>query len=256
MGKWFTRELSNLIHNRHWYDKARKVRKQIYDDLLDFGFKGRRFTSGSLGRKTQLPESDIDIFLEVDTSPPKIKEKIRKEFQRKYPKNYTRNQPHTVGIVFNDVKIEIIPAFIENSVYLIPEKDGTIETDPCKVKDEVKQMNRKTGGVFSRYVRSLKYWKKQNELPLPSFYLELLSLEEFKANNGYKVNCNDFMKFFEQISQNNFSVNKYPPYFTGKIQFANETEQKRFTSIVNKSKAIATKESVTDTDLKEFFNVF
>ncbi|RMG42308.1 MAG: nucleotidyltransferase [Methanobacteriota archaeon] len=225
--KWFNTKLPNSIYNKEWKAKAKKQRMEIFRFLNSLDFVNRKFTSGSFGRKTNLPTSDIDIFVEIkkyyfQEDIHEAQEKLYGELQRKWPDNSIRPQEHTIGVVLKDVKFELVPAIqINEQQYLIPEGEKKIITEPHTVKDNVKKMNGKTYGMFSHFTRIIKFWKKQHDVPLPSFYLELLILEEMK--NGWRIKSDplSFAAFFCEIVQK-VKARKYPELFSGKLSSKNK----------------------------------
>ncbi len=186
--KWFNKELNNLIYNKEWKEKAKRKRQVVFEFVDELPFVKRKFTSGSFGRKTNLPSSDIDIFVEIDD--PKefdndihqAQDELYAEVQRKWPENPIRPQPHTIGVILDEVKFELVPAFRTKNQgeYKIPEGENSIYTKPYEIKNRVKKVNGNTYGLFSHFTRIVKFWKKQNSVPLPSFYLELIILEEME----------------------------------------------------------------------------
>ncbi len=253
--KWFNKELNNLIHNREWRKKARMERQETFKFLRSLDFVTRFFTSGSFGRKTFLPGSDIDIFVEINNNiiddVLAAHKEIYKELQRKYPRNSERLQPHTVGLILNEIKFEFIPTIKENEKYYIPEKTNKIETDPYGVKNLVKTANRNSNGAFSRHVRIFKFWKKQNDINIPSFYIELSVLEIFK-DNTFRHSLTDFSNIFKLLIPK-IKAGRLPNHFTGKLSFQNE-ERSRINKILDQSYELITGD-ITQSSLINFFNL-
>ena len=219
-------------------DRGKKIHRtiDIFTDFLIRDFttvEPQIIVSGSYGRKTDLPDSDVDIFLILDADKYSADIQLaRKEvftiIQKNYPKNSYRLQDHTIGITVQKIRLEVIPAFKHLTSFIIPEGEGELTTDPLLIKKLVFDLNKKNFGKLSQIVRLSKYWKKQNNLKLKSFYIECLAMEYFKKINiSSKKNIKDLFLAFFQFMNSSILENHIPEHYMGEglLSFLNESEQ-------------------------------
>ena len=80
----------------------------------------------------------------------------------------------------------------------------------------MKAVNGNSYGLFSHFTRLVKFWKKKNDVPLPSFYLELLILEKVEKNLSIERNPNSFGMFFNKLIPE-IKKQKLPVLYSGEL---------------------------------------
>lgn len=171
-------------------EQVTKRLMSLCDQLQGAWRLGQASKIGSFARGTTLPPiGDADLLLELHAgfagpSPEAyglltaLRERLEKETRQT-----CRIQSHSVGIEYQDFRIDVVPARREGAVYLIPEVDrGTgrgawIRTSPRAHVDFAGQRDQATGAMALHLVRVLKAWRRDRQLPLRSFHLEMMVLD-------------------------------------------------------------------------------
>jgi hypothetical protein len=171
-------------------EAAKKHRKSIEECLeTNFGLL-RFFRSGSFGNGTNIRNySDVDYFASLpdaslkDDSGKTLSEvaaALRKSFSTTH--GIRVDSPAVVVPFGNNASEahEVIPADLVNSegpfVYLIADGNGGwMRSSPQAQNDYVTSMNDKLKGKVKPLIRFLKAWKYFEDVPISSFYLELVT---------------------------------------------------------------------------------
>lgn len=204
---FFMKKILPLLTNRK---RKKKVKAVLGEFVTNLRSKCNTqaphlFYSGSYGRKTELADSDVDIFLVMNEHNNEeginaLYDRVQTLLARLYPKNTKRPQEHTIMIKIKEVCIEVIPALPHSDEwYQIPEGDDSIISCPAVIKQKIKETNKSSSGVFSQLVRTLKYWKKQNNLRLKSFYIETHVLEWYKARGIKSMRLKELPIYIQSI---------------------------------------------------------
>lgn len=149
---------------------------------------GSRLLVGSWGKSTQVrPSHDLDMFFilplseknRLDARTGNIQSQFLQEVKQTlsliYPQTDLRQDGQVVVVGFNTITLEVVPAFRFGDTFLIPDtKNGGRwkAADPWAEIDRIENADR----IFGRNVRALcrmmKHWKREQNVPLPSFIIE------------------------------------------------------------------------------------
>ena len=152
------------------------------------------FISGSYGRGTAIrPLHDIDLFfvLPPDPGPASVQaylQKFKKAIEDAFPGKQARLQAHSVNIEFtgSEIGFDVLPALKDATrpnVYRIPERDTSqwIQTNPRLHKEKLDEADQRAGSKLRPLIKLAKRWNRQHGKPLPSFHLEVMAWEAFRA---------------------------------------------------------------------------
>lgn len=134
-----------------------------------------------------------------------------------YPRSVIRGDGPIVLADFHGATVEIAPAFLLNekdqSYYVCDTKNGGryLTTKPFHEVAAINSADNQSNGNARPLIRMLKCWQASCNVPIKSFFLELLAIEflkTWKYNDGgifyYDWMCRDFFKWM--ISQANGMV--------------------------------------------------
>lgn len=154
--------------------------------------------SGSFRRATSIRKlNDIDLLAVLDGTqhgdlverhPDEAMTLVADAIDAAYPnKSRPRLQDHTVCVEFSGTGItfEVAPALRRPGGvgYFIPEKssNGWIETHPDAHRGHLKQANEWAGGKLVPLVKMAKLWKRDQDVKITSFHLEMMACEAFNG---------------------------------------------------------------------------
>lgn len=152
--------------------------------------------SGSFRRATSIRKlNDIDLLAVLDSAkygylverhPDEAMKLVADAIDAAYPnKGQPDIQDHTVCIEFSGTGItfEVAPALRRPGGvgYFIPEKssDGWIETHPDAHREHLTRANERAGGKLVPLVKMAKLWKRDQDVKVTSFHLEMMACEAF-----------------------------------------------------------------------------
>lgn len=203
----------NLYVNGKEKENIRKSIDAIYDRLSwYFGVNKKnnhiiikKEIFGSYSRDTMLSrkydsDSDIDLMIVFDDAKdynPQTCLNWLKDFaEYYYPNSIVKQSLPTVVIELQNIKFELVPAYINeyNMVYIA--KDGTSwkYTNPKDLNDKMVNLNSKTDFEFKRMVRLIKYWNVQkNYRRYKSYMLEDYLTEKFETSYIHCKNQYDYL---------------------------------------------------------------
>jgi hypothetical protein len=158
------------------------------------------FLVGSWGKRTQVrPPQDIDMMMElpadvyhrfnqrVGNSQSGLLQEVKENLLVTYSTSTMRGDGQVVQIRFNTVMVEILPVFrLHNGQFLMPDTNGGGRwktVDPFAEQNQLDALDRTCNGNVRAMCQMLKVWKRENNVPLKSFQIELL-VQEFM--NTYK----------------------------------------------------------------------
>lgn len=179
---------------------------------------------GSWGKSTRIrPPRDIDVLFvlpdavywrfqqRTGNKQSQLLQEVRYYLGQKYTNTNIRGDGPVVLIPFSTYAVELVPGFkLDNGQYWIPITTGGgsyKKFDPDAEIDHVKRSNDATGGNARDLVRMLKCWQSYCNVPMKSFWLELLAVEflggwQFKGNSKtyYDWMVRDFFGFLKRKS--------------------------------------------------------
>jgi hypothetical protein len=165
------------------------------------------FMVGSWGKGTQVrPPKDVDAFFvlpaevyhkfndRAGNKQSALLQDIKEALLDRYPQTDMRGDGQVVMVKFNTLMVEIVPAFLTTTnQYLIPDTNdgGSWKlADPWAQILIIDQVDKATSGNTRIMSRMMKTWKREKNVALKSFIVELL-LVEFMSGYAY-ASCGFF----------------------------------------------------------------
>lgn len=161
------------------------------------------FLVGSWGRGTAIrPPQDIDIFFplpfhvygRINDNAGNVQSallaEVRGHLLRTYPQSAIRGDGQVVIVGFNSVAIEVVPVFLydENRRYVMPDTNAGGRwkiVAPLAELHLLEAADASSGGNARVMARMLKVWKRECNVPLNSYLVEMLATE-FIASYEYR----------------------------------------------------------------------
>lgn len=169
------------------------------------------FMVGSWGKQTQVrPPKDIDIFVVLPFSEKQrldaragnvqsaLLQEVREALSETYPQTQMRADGQVVTVGFNTITVEVVPVFATGAgQYFMPDtNDGGRwkRADPLAQMKFIDQADVAMSGNVRAVTKMLKLWKREKNVPLKSFVLELLVAEylPLRGNGFYDTYWYDF----------------------------------------------------------------
>ncbi|MFQ5963785.1 MAG: nucleotidyltransferase [Candidatus Scalinduaceae bacterium] len=185
---------------------------------------------GSWGKKTRIrPPRDIDllfilpvsVYYRFESRPgnkqSQLLQEVKQVLQATYSTTRMRGDGQVIVVQFQSQSVEVVPAFLLTSgQYWICDthKGGIYKTsDPKAEINRVQISNNATSGNTRDLIRMLKCWQSYCNVPIKSFYLELLSIDFLqswsyrgKSTVYYDWMTRDFFSYLTRKVQNYFFV--------------------------------------------------
>lgn len=153
---------------------------------------------GSWGKGTQVrPSADIDIMVEfapavlqrfearVGNRQSQLLQEVKAFLSDAYPQTDTRGDGQVVVVGFNTLTVEVVPVFdLPGGQYLMPDTNngGRWKTvDPLAQIAMIEDIDRRTNGNTRALTKMIKMWKRERNVSLKSFIIELLVAEFMHA---------------------------------------------------------------------------
>lgn len=143
------------------------------------------FLTGSWARGTRIePLNDLDLFMVLKKAPgtsPQTLEWTRDRLRALYKDTEIRIQARSVGIRFQDFSFDVVPAtphinFPEGG-YVIPDGKGEwMRSNPKKHREFAGKRDQELGSMGIPLVKMFKCWKREHQLKIKSFHLEVMVL--------------------------------------------------------------------------------
>lgn len=170
----------------------KSLHRAYYDETTE---KPSGFIVGSWGKGTAVaPPSDVDIFFELPVAvynrfetyqgnkQSALLQEVRSHLLTTYPQSSMRGDGQVVIVGFNSVAIEVVPAFRydNNGRFYMPDtNDGGRWklVDPQAEIAFLDAADRNSNGNTRPMARMLKTWKRECNVPLKSYQIELLVAE-------------------------------------------------------------------------------
>jgi hypothetical protein len=174
---------------------------------------------GSWGKGTRMrPPRDVDLLYRLPFSVYERFEKytgnkqsallqeIKGVLEKTYSSTAMRADGQVVIVRFNTLNVEVVPGFLLNDgKYWICDTNngGSYKTfDPVSEQENMRKANEDTNGNARLLTKFMKSWQRECNVPLKSFWLELLAIEflsswEYRRNSPFYHDwmSRDFLKF-------------------------------------------------------------
>lgn len=156
---------------------------------------------GSWGKGTQVrPSADIDIMVKfasavlqrfearTGNSQSQLLQEVKAFLSDAYPQTDMRGDGQVVIVQFNTITVEVVPVFdLPGGQYLMPDTNdgGKWKTvDPAAQIAMIEDIDARTNGNTRALTKMLKMWKREKNVPLKSYAIELL-VAEFMSTYQY-----------------------------------------------------------------------
>lgn len=149
---------------------------------------GSRLLVGSWGKGTQVrPSHDLDLFFVLplsekarfDARTGNVQSQLLQEVKQVLSSTYTqtdlRGDGQVVVVGFNTITLEVVPAFRIGDTFLIPDTNNGGRwkaADPWAEIARIDSADKLLGGNVRALCRMMKHWKREQNVPLPSFIIE------------------------------------------------------------------------------------
>ena len=175
---------------------------------------------GSWGKLTRVrPPRDIDVLFILPfevyerfstyngNKQSAILQEVKAVLKKTYPDTDMRGDGQVVVVKFSTMSVEVVPSFkLENGKYWICDTNsgGTFTTtDPVAEKESILYSHNENNNNLRQIIKMLKTWQYQCNVPLKSFYLELLATDFLRLcewrKNGYFYYDWIFRDFFKYL---------------------------------------------------------
>jgi hypothetical protein len=183
--------------------------------------KDNSFLVGSWGKLTRVrPPGDIDLYFVlpyevykrfnayVGNKQSALLQEVKGILQKSYPATEMRGDGQVIVVKFTSINVEVVPVFkLENGRYWICDTNGGgtyREADPHAEESHVSSIHDAHNNNLRPLVRMLKVWKRNCNVPLKSFHVELLAADflrqcEWKMNGFFYYDwiMRDFFKYLQ-----------------------------------------------------------
>jgi hypothetical protein len=191
----------------------------------------RFFRTGSFGNGTSISSfSDVDYFAslspsEFTSNSFTILSKVRDTLDRRFPNTGVKVRTPAVVVPFgtdSSETTEVVPAkYVEAksgfNVYEIADGNGGwMRSSPEAHNSYVTQVNDKMGGKAKPLVRFIKAWKCYKNVPISSFYLELV-VARYASEQNTILYYWDVHRIFKHLGDNRLSAIQDPMHVSGYI---------------------------------------
>jgi hypothetical protein len=159
------------------------------------------FLTGSYLRNTMLRQSrDVDMFIVLNkwywdgsatwtgygrqaNGPANLLDYIRRLLQQKYPTTAAISRDgQAVTVEFAHVHVDVVPAFVSWSDYLIPDSPTNtwLRSNPGKHLESISQANSRVGNRLVPLAKMIKYWNFSHNYGMKGFFLEMWARDIFQ----------------------------------------------------------------------------
>ncbi|MDX3805228.1 SMODS domain-containing nucleotidyltransferase [Bosea thiooxidans] len=156
------------------------------------------FLVGSWGKKTQVrPPNDVDMMFELPAEvharisqrtgnvQSALLQEVRQALGTTYPNTVMRGDGQVVQVQFNTLMIEVVPVFrLQSGQFWMPDTNNGGRwkpVDPNAELNDVDALDRVCNGNVRALCQMMKLWKREQNVPLKSFQIELL-VQEFMTS--------------------------------------------------------------------------
>lgn len=164
------------------------------------------FMVGSWGKGTQVrPSQDVDVFFVLPASDferinglagnkqSALLQEVKAALQATYPQTSMRGDGQVVIVAFNSITVEVVPVFAYyDGTYCMPDTNGGgnwKRVDPFAEFTFINRAEQAAFGNVRRVAKMIKIWKRECNVPMKSFQIELIVAEFLSSyvfrNQGY-----------------------------------------------------------------------
>jgi len=168
--------------------------KPLYQEIQKWanGHIVRIIPSGSFSKGTAVKggKVDIDLLISLKSQTPlNLKEIYESLYDFLDNSYYPRKQNVSIGITYNGVKVDLVPAKKQPNVEY-PHSIYVSKLDTWTKTNIHKHINIIKKSRHRNIIKLFKIWCKLNEIDFPSFLLELTILEAFKRKVRLRIERN------------------------------------------------------------------
>lgn len=261
IGQQFTTFLSNIQLTEPQIQDAKTkydgVCEKLHNKYYSTTYNGStKLLVGSYGKKTAItPPTDIDVIFVLPYSEFKkydsrsgngqshLLQDIKNILLEKYPNTNIRGDGQVVMVNFVSYYIEVVPSFLLNGSYYIPDTNNGGRwklTAPKSEMENIQTSNEWTGGNTVRLIKMIKAWKSNCGVEIKSLIIELTVVDFLKFyqyyNKGstyYDWMVRDYFKYL--LSK--VSSSSYIPGTYESIAYGNSWEPKAKAALSNAEEA-------------------
>ena len=152
------------------------------------------FLVGSWGKGTQVrPPNDVDMMFEIPgadyhqinarsgNKQSALIQEVKDSLADTYVQTTMRGDGQVVQVQFNTLMVEVVPVFrLQNGQFYMPDtRDGGSwkVVDPFAEQRRIESLDRDCVGNVRAICQILKLWKREQNVPIKSFQIELLVCE-------------------------------------------------------------------------------
>ncbi|MFG1255710.1 hypothetical protein V5F79_00170 [Xanthobacter flavus] len=161
------------------------------------------FWVGSWGKGTQVrPPSDVDVMFELPVETfqrfqsragnvqSALLQEVKGVLLETYRTSDIRGDGQVAQVRFNSLMVEVVPVFrlTTGQFYMPDTNDGGRwkAVDPVAEQQQIQRLDQECNGNIRRMCRIMKVWKREQNVPLKSFQIELL-MQEFMEKYQYRT---------------------------------------------------------------------
>lgn len=175
----------------------------------------RVIVAGSYGKGTAVrPPSDVDLLFVLPDSDffrfqgragnvqSQLLQEIRGVLQTTFPRTSLRGDGQVVAVSFDSYALEVVPAFeLEDGRFLSCDTAGGGRwkfIDPRAEFTALHEVDTVSRGKTRQLIRMLKAWKRNRNVPIKSFVLEMAAMDfmrqwEYREHQGSELYYHDWM---------------------------------------------------------------
>lgn len=285
IGAQFDRFLRNLELTSTQKEDA-STRHLAIRSWLQIEFPGSKtFIVGSYSKNTSIrPPSDLDIFLCLPDSvfnkynsfayayrnaQSELLQEVKSKIQRHYPNTKMKADGQVVVVPFaSSFSVEIAPAFAKlfGGYKICDTNDGGKwkDVDPVGEKTALTNSNSLTNGNTVRLVKMVKCWKRECNVPLKPFCIEILA-QRFLISYQYRDKSSvyfdwmvrDFFDYLVGLGNSSFyGVTIYHPTTSESLAIGDAWHSKAEMALLRAKKAIEYGEKYPNLAREEWQKIF
>lgn len=285
IGAQFDRFLAN-IELTPTQKEAASTRHTAIRAWLQIEFPGSKtFIVGSYAKNTSIrPPSDLDIFLCLPDSvfnkynssaymyrnaQSELLQEVKTKIQKHYPNTKMKADGQVVVVPFaSSFSVEIAPAFTKlfGGYQICDTNNGGRwkDVDPVGEKNAMTASNSVTSGNTVRLVKMIKCWKQACNVPLKSFWIEILA-QNFLSSYQHKEKSSvyfdwmirDFFNYLGGLGKGNFyGVTIYHPTTYEALSIGDDWVSKAEMGLLRAKKAIDFGDQYPYSALDEWKKIF
>ncbi len=238
IGQQFTTFLTNIQLTANQIQDAKTkydgVCEKLHNNYYSTTYNGStKLLAGSYGKNTAIaPPTDIDVIFVLPYSEFKrydsrsgngqshLLQDIKNILLKKYSNTNMRADGQVVMVNFVSYYVEVVPSFLLNGSYYIPDTNNGGRwklTDPKSEMENIQISNKRTEGNTIRLIKMIKAWKFNCSVEIKSLVIELtvvdfLNLYQYydKGSTYYDWMVRDYFKYLlSKVSNSSYIPGTY-----------------------------------------------